>query len=500
MGPIHNILGLEQGSVSSSDYWKMYNRSQLDMCQQSELGVPMFDQVVSAIGQADNTAAVSTDLSSIQLFMNLNLHFSETHNIKFCPPKTHLQVFHRPSQSDIVYLDSLLNPVNISGHKVEFSTSAEHVGVIRSVTGNMPNILNRISAHRKALYSVLSVGLARGHRGNPAASIHVERVYGTPVLLSGLGSLLLKGDEMRVLETHYRNTVRNLLRLYDKTAIPVIHFLSGTLPLAGQLHLRQLTLLGMISRQPGSVLQKHGINILVQAAKASKSWFLQIYDICLLYKLPHPISILTNPLPKAQFKSIIKSKVIDYWESKLREDASKMSSLIYFQPKFYSLKQIHPIFSSAGSNPFYVKQATIQAILLSSRFRCERVCRFWTPNNPTGLCSVKECSDQNLIGDIYHILVVCKTLQETRERLLRECHQYAIIYPLLSSIISQYAVLSSPHFCQFMIDCSVLPPLIKLKQEFGQSVFQIIFKITRNYCYALYRTRLKNIENMLNKN
>ena len=32
-----------------------------------------------------------------------------------------------------------------------FSDYAEHVGVIRSVSGNLPNILNRISSHKKAL-------------------------------------------------------------------------------------------------------------------------------------------------------------------------------------------------------------------------------------------------------------------------------------------------------------------------------------------------------------
>ena len=54
--------------------------------------------------------------------------------------------------------------------------------------GNSPNIAARISAHRKAVYSVLHAGLARSHRANPAAALRVVAVVGCAVLLSGLAS------------------------------------------------------------------------------------------------------------------------------------------------------------------------------------------------------------------------------------------------------------------------------------------------------------------------
>ena len=44
---------------------------------------------------------------------------------------------------------------------------------------------------RKAVYSVLHAGMAKGHRANPAASMRVESVFGISVLLSGLASLVL---------------------------------------------------------------------------------------------------------------------------------------------------------------------------------------------------------------------------------------------------------------------------------------------------------------------
>ena len=67
--------------------------------------------------------------------------------------------------------------------------------MLRSSSGNLPTILARFIAHNNALGGVLHAGIARGHRGNPAASIHVDRVYGVPVLLSGLAPLVLSEPE-----------------------------------------------------------------------------------------------------------------------------------------------------------------------------------------------------------------------------------------------------------------------------------------------------------------
>ena len=74
----------------------------------------------------------------------------------------------------------------------------------------LPNILSRITAHRKALFSVLHVGVARGHWGNPVASVHVEKVYASPVL-SGLSALVLSKSEINLLEIHYKKTIQCLL-------------------------------------------------------------------------------------------------------------------------------------------------------------------------------------------------------------------------------------------------------------------------------------------------
>ena len=51
--------------------------------------------------------------------------------------------------------------------------------------------MGRIKAHEKAMGAVLHVGAGRHHRGNPAASLRVEKLYATPILFSGVAALVL---------------------------------------------------------------------------------------------------------------------------------------------------------------------------------------------------------------------------------------------------------------------------------------------------------------------
>ena len=199
------------------------------------------------------------------------------------PEKTKLLCFSPKNRHLDAYYWKTISHVSVNGHKIDFTDEAEHVGILRSTqAGNMASILARQSAHTRAVLSVLPAGLARGHHGNPAAALRVEQMYGVPVLLSGLGSLVLSKTEMCCLDHHFKVGLEQLQRLYKSTPAPVVYFLAGSLPASALLHLRQLSLLTMISRLgPSNILHKHGVNALSCPAGYPKSWFLQVRQICL---------------------------------------------------------------------------------------------------------------------------------------------------------------------------------------------------------------------------
>ena len=176
--------------------------------------------------------------------------------------------------------------------------------MLRSPKGNIPSLLARFTAHRKALAGVLPEGMARGHSGNPCFSLKLATLYATPVLLSGLASLYISKKELDMIDCHYRNTLQCLLRLHKRTPQCVVYFLSGSLPGSALLHLRQLSVFGMICRMPDNILHTHAVNIYSSVTISKVSWFHQIRQICLQYGLPYPLDMLTYPMEKFNFKKI----------------------------------------------------------------------------------------------------------------------------------------------------------------------------------------------------
>ena len=107
----------------------------------------------------------------------------------------------------------------------------------------------------------------------------------------------------------------------------------------------------MICRLPENILHRYALDYFTSASLTSTSWFSQIRKLCLFYDLPHPIVLLQEPHTKLAFKSLVKKRVISYWEQTLRHEATLLPSLTYFKPGFMSLIFVQPLWTTAGSSP-----------------------------------------------------------------------------------------------------------------------------------------------------
>ena len=165
--------------------------------------------VLSGVGQADDTGLLSNDLNKLNHLLQLTLNYCRKFNVELCAAKTKLLMISPFRKKSVV----VHNPINIGGKPIEFVEEAEHVGVLRSSHGNMPNIVLRLASFKKALGAVVSCGLARGRRSNPAASLRILSIYGTPVLMSGLASLLLSDTEISCIDQQFKRTLQNILKL-----------------------------------------------------------------------------------------------------------------------------------------------------------------------------------------------------------------------------------------------------------------------------------------------
>ena len=245
----------------------------------------------------------------------------------------------------------------------------------------------------------------------------------------------------------------------------------------------------MISRlPPTNILNRIAQTALSKAQPGSRSWFLQVRDICTKYSLPSAVSILQSPLSKASYKTLIRGKVFDFWERKLRADVEKLPSLQYFKPQFYSLKTPHPIWTCAGNNPYEVEKASCQARMLSGRYRTCWLARHWSGDS-SGSCLLPSCHLTPSPGTLTHILLECVDLAPARQRTFSLWAAYLRDKPLLLPIIKHYTMESdSNKFLQFILDCTVLPDVITLRQQEGKWVHDSLLYLTRTLCFSVHKS------------
>ena len=312
--------------------------------------------------------------------------------------------------------------------------------------------------------------------------------------MSGLASLYLLESEKNILSQHYKETLQGLQKLYDKTPDPVVYFLGGSLPFRAHLHLRQLTNFAMICRLPENILHRLADYVLTCLPNSALSWFSQIRDVCYQYNLPHPLLLLKNPPEQEPFKQTVKLNILDFWQAKLRKEAVKLDSLAFFKPSFMTLSKPHPLWTTCGGNSYELNKASIQAKYLSGRFRTEKLLSHFSSTN-SKFCQLHPVTET--IGDIAHHLVLCPWLQDRREALFEYWDHISSDNPPARDILKSFQSAAPNLFLQFVLDCSVLPQIIEATQAHGNIILTTLFKATRTYCYSIFRTRIKLIEQLL---
>ena len=183
---------------------------------------------MASIGQVDDVGLLFMMSLHCLTFSTLLLTIVQNIMWPWLLKKTNLMVFQSPDMNHLVEYQKAISPISINNMKINFTDSAEHVGITRSIIGNLPHIQSRIGSHMKKLFMMLPTGLARNRRLNPAASLRIESVYASPVLFSGMAALNLKKQETEMLHLHLKKVLQYLQRLHDNTPECFINFMAGS--------------------------------------------------------------------------------------------------------------------------------------------------------------------------------------------------------------------------------------------------------------------------------
>jgi hypothetical protein len=249
----------------------------------------------------------------------------------------------------------------------------------------------------------------------------------------------------------------------------------------------------MISRLPDNILNRIAKEMLVCSPQSDKNWFAQIRELCYQYDLPHPLLLLRQPPTQQTFKTLIKAKVTDFWQQKLRNHATPLTSLRYFQPQYMSLAHPHPMWAAA-TDSYSVNKTVIVARMLSGRYRCGSLLQHFSVT-ATGICEL--CGVK--LEDIEHIILPrCPLLIERKSHLLKYARDRLAAAALSECLRIFEAAISNPNMqktVQFFLDPSVLPEVIEASRK-DKHTLPLLFRITSTWCYSLHRLRLQLLRNV----
>ena len=250
----------------------------------------------------------------------------------------------------------------------------------------------------------------------------------------------------------------------------------------------------MITRLPHDPLNSRARHALITAKYNTSSWFGKIRNLCLQYNLPHPLSLLDFPPSKTKYKSLIKSKITDFWELRLRQEAAPLTSLMYFKPGYVSLARPHPIWWTAGANPYEVAKAVVQCRMLSGRYRTKQLMSNWSVDGDS-CCPSSSCTGTD--ESLEHILLECPAYVTIRTNLVEK---FKSVKNENLRELAMSALDKPPTFLmQFLLDATALSSTHSLIAKMGEEILFPLFNLTRTWCYAIHKERLIILKRKMNK-
>jgi hypothetical protein len=211
----------------------------------------------------------------------------------------------------------------------------------------------------------------------------------------------------------------------------------------------------------------------------SNSWLIYIVKLCHTYRLPSPHEMVICPIPVPRWRSLVKTKVLGWWEDHTRLEAASMSTLKHLNISEVSFRKVHPVWQIAVPSVQNVERARIKARLLTGTYMFQATrSRYDAQINST--CQLCDGEPETC----EHFIAVCPALHVNRQRM------FATIVPFLHDESVSYIWEHPAELTQLVLDHTHPGILYHLKDK--APIPQLEY-CTATLCYTLHKLRLKII-------
>jgi hypothetical protein len=482
--------GNRQGGISSADEWKVYNNEMIKdiegACTDSDM---VSNLPTNCVAVADDVAPTVTGdtpreaLHQLQILLNIVEAHGEQLYMSFGVDKCKLLISGR--QKKIKAMETLLGaePHLLTFYGKPVSTVENfyvHIGVPQATRQQSQVAAKyRISKGNDISYK-LQESTKNSLLGiSPIASRKMFLCYHQPSFIYGLDTLSLNKADIDSLERNYRRIIKKFMCLPENTPSTTVYLTFGVLPFEAQRDLEILGLLGQISVCPSdqqSVKDVIMYNLMFYGNKL-KGWSTLVRQICHKYDLPDPLDYMCNPWRADRWRSHCNQVIHTYWVNKLRSEAAELDSLQYLDLESLNLDTTMNVWRRAGLNSEQSRKATVVSWMILGVFKTrEKLAKMKQIKSDKCLaCGTDE------IENLPHLLLYCSFYAKIRDEYLPKL---AVMNPSISSILNNETKLI---ISVLDPESNLLPPETRLYSDEA-------FKVSRSFCFDLYKKREKFYE------
>jgi exonuclease III len=399
------LQGVRQGAVMSTDLYKLYLHNLLSSLDDQDKGFAIGDITISAPTCADDVLLLASNELDMQELLDQVAEYARDHQYSLNPTKTTLTYYNtKPS-----------GPLYLGSEVIKETTSYVHLGIERTTTGHAKLMNGRVLVAQRTVYALIPSGMYGQDGLSPVIMRKLLSAYVIPRMMHGLETLILTQGDVDKLERGYKNILRNLMSLRKNIASSAVYLMMGQLPIEAELHLRILTLYGMISRQDDqTAIKQLARRQLATQTNPCNSWFGYVASIAKSYDLYTSIhSALEIKFSKEEWSGLIKKAITDTWFHRLKRDAIQRTSLRYLDINLLIQGEAHPLWPETAhtygiqSAGYRAKMVTGTYILQANRARFNQ----FTVDPTCTLCNAP-------VEDLPHFITECSALDTVRRPIM----------------------------------------------------------------------------------
>ena len=468
----------------------MYTNPLLDTVDSADLGVWPGPVNVGSSACANDEYLMSDSQTKLQALLDIAAFYGSMYRVTYGAAKTKVTVV--GSEIDMNYYSDTA-PWQLDNQKVKVTEDNDHLGqIVSGLRQEEKNVDLRISKGRNNIFGLLGPAFSFKCLLSPLVKIHLFRTYTCPILRSGLSSFSLRTGALQPLSIFHRKTMRGILNLSKTSNVPALHFLLGELPIEAKIHRDVFALFFSVWSNPDCKIYQIVKYLLENSSENSRTWAIHLRHLCQTYGLLDPLEYLKkDPPSKSEFKENVLTKICAHHERSLRALADNNSKMLYLNVSLTGLRGRHHPALAGIITTQEVQKCRIHLKMLAGDYFTYEVKADQSGGSPHCRCCPYPSPSENL----QHILTKCSAYSDVRTRIVKE---YENLGSQSKSNISFQSILSDDSsFCQFVLDPSSFNLTSRI--HLSDPILGQIFKLSRDYCFAVNSTRKKILKTKENQ-